>query len=348
MLKRRCTVYRFGLHAAIIIMLAVSHTGLWPADSVWLAWLIVGALGGALMYVARRRSDADLKNSPAPLIRTDATGRVTGASDSAAALFGAPVDELIGQRVQIGDDIAWSDRLAAIGELARGIAHELRNPLTAARNAAQLGLMFADPDKKDKLFAEVIAQADKLNAAIDDLTTFATSDAGPLRPVRVDQVIAAALAQIKGVLIMRGITIDCAFTGSVPLIWGNEQQLRQAVLNIINNSLQSMPDGGALQIRTSHHADRGQLELVISDSGAGMPPRAVSRVFRPFSGGARGQSSIGLTIASQIIVQRHSGTIACQSSIGGGTLIRVTLPVCAAEPPASHGIGVLSAGNGDR
>lgn len=290
----------------------------------WALGFIIGALAGCgiglgAAHLMRARVTS-------PVLELDGTGRVARANAAAAAVFGAPPEELSGQRVQVGEDIPWSDRLAAIAELTRGIAHELRNPLTALRNAAQLGLMFADPAKKDNLFEEVIVEADRLNEAISNLTTFINTDPGPLAPVRLDQVIAAVLSHIKGILIMRDIKVDCAFSGGLPPVLGHEQQLKQAILNIITSSIQAMPAGGALIIRATYHRDRKQLELIVGDTGAGLAPQTVPRVFRPFAATRHGSSNIGLTIASQIIVELHNGTISCESTIGGGTRIRVELP----------------------
>lgn len=333
----RTLPFRLLAPAAVsALVLALSRTALWPARLDWLAWFAVGGGSGWLLASWNHAPAGHrLFGSLTPLIETDATGHVIGVNSSAAALFGAPAASLAGQRVQIGEDIAWPERLAAITEVTRGIAHELRNPLTAVRNAAQLGLMFADPDKKDNLFREVIAGADRLNGSIDDLTEFTVPNPKPLMPVRLDQVVAAALAQVKGILIMHGIKVDCVFTGRLPLVHGDERQLKQALLSIFHNAIRAMPSGGTLSIRTLCRTAEGRLELLIGDTGPGIAPQAVPRMFRPFSG-SQGSSGLGLTIASQIIVQRHNGAISCQSSIGGGTRVRVLLPVCEGRSSGRH------------
>lgn len=295
----------------------------------WALWFVSGGLVGCLIGLCSARLMRGRITTP--VLELDGTGRVARLNAAAAAVFGASAEELCGQRVQVGQDISWSDRLAAVAELTLGIAHELRNPLTALRNAAQLGLMFADPAKKDNLFEEVIAEADRLNEAINALTTFINTDPGPLMPVRLDQVVAGVLSQNKGILIMRDIRVDCAFPGGLPPVLGHEKQLKQAILNIINSSIQAMPGGGALIIRAMYHSERQRIELMIGDTGPGLAPQTVPRVFRPFGATRHGSSNIGLTIASQIIVELHNGAIACESNIGGGTRIRVELPATSGD-----------------
>jgi len=220
-----------------------------------------------------------------------------------------------------------SEKLAAIGQLAGGVGHELRNPLGAIKNAAyyvrnkinKSELAYGEP--KILEFLDIID--DEINTAdkiIGDLLGFSRVGKPSVSPVSIDAVINKALAHLT---IPKNIVLRRELAERLPEIKADIEQLNQVLINLITNAIQAMPEGGKLIIKTFVRGDN--LVIEVSDSGGGIPPDNLNKIFDPlFTTKAKG-IGLGLAVCKSII-ERHQGQISVNSQEGKGTTFSIELP----------------------
>jgi signal transduction histidine kinase len=224
------------------------------------------------------------------------------------------------------EQLVRQERLAALGELAAGISHELRNPLGSIKNTAYLLRMILEPE--DSQLEEVLAimekEIDRSTAIVTALLDYARSKPPDLKPVAINDILERTLASI---FIPEEISLVIQFGRSLPAIMADPIQLNQVFENLIYNAIQAMPEGGCLTIRSERYQD-DCLMVTVADTGVGIPPRDQERIFKPlFTTKARG-IGLGLSIV-QTLVNGHDGTIECESDgiPGEGTRFKVYLPL---------------------
>jgi signal transduction histidine kinase len=226
-----------------------------------------------------------------------------------------------------------ADRLAAIGQLAAGVAHEVRNPLTAIRSTMQyLGHGYEDGDPKQELARELIDEVDRIDSTIAGLLSLTRS--GELRPAEVDLV--ALLRQTARLMEIQARKQSVAIEESYPptplVLQGDAAQLKQVFLNLILNALQAMPEGGLITLEAelvdaASGTDREKLVNVrVADDGPGIPRDRLGRVFDPFYTTKPDGTGLGLAICYNI-VQRHKGEMEIVSAEGEGTSVSIFLPL---------------------
>ena len=230
-------------------------------------------------------------------------------------------------------------RLAAVGEMAAGIAHEIRNPLASMSGAIQLlQRELALRDEQAVLLDIVLRESQRLNQIIKDFLTYA----GPQRVTRSTVDIRPLLRETVALLTKGGTVgpdhrVD-ADVPSVPVYHDvDEAQIRQVLWNLATNALKAMPTGGRLCLAAAHEADGTReptLSIVVEDEGVGMDGDGVERMFQPFQGGFRHGTGLGLSIVHRI-VSDHGGTVDVTSVPGEGTRVEVRIPWAAGQnPPA--------------
>ena len=229
------------------------------------------------------------------------------------------------------------DRLAAVGEMAAAIAHEVKNPLAGIEVMAGL-LRRKIPDNPDAQAAltDIIAEAKMANSIVQEVLEF-------VRPIRLQVEhtgIAEALdaaVQLAETKAARGsITVDVAVPADLPQIQADQHQLAQLFTNLLINAYEAMEGKGRVTISASRvqQDDGGEgreaVRIELEDNGPGMPPEIADHVFDPFFTTKAQGSGLGLAIVRKI-VDAHDGQIDLRTTPGNGTLIRVTLPVLAAR-----------------
>ncbi len=221
-----------------------------------------------------------------------------------------------------------SDRLAAVGRMAAGLAHEIRNPLGSMSSALQF-LQPKVPAEEADLMDVVLRESDRLNKIINNFLSYARpkSDGfhGELQTVtNLNEAVRDCLMLLKH---SPELNETHQFELEIPekpvLIKANETQIKQILWNLLQNSIQAMPDGGNITIKLKEFSGR-HVELVVHDTGDGIAPEYLKHLFEPFSDDARG-TGLGLSIVHKIISE-HGGRIDVQSKIGNGTKITVELP----------------------
>ncbi len=218
------------------------------------------------------------------------------------------------------------DRLAAIGRMAASIAHEIRNPLAAMRGSIQM--LRADMDKdssQTELMEIILRESDRLNRIISDFLNYARPRSLIQSRVDVGECLRRTFTLLRN---SAEIHAEHLIKEEVPetpvLINADSEQLQQVFWNLARNALQSMPGGGTLRGNIQQHASN-RLRIAFSDTGRGMSPQSVERLFEPFSS-TTGGTGLGLSIVYQII-RDHGGTINVRSREGQGTTITIELPV---------------------
>ncbi len=226
-----------------------------------------------------------------------------------------------------------AERLATAGQLASGVAHEIRNPLTAIRSTIQLLArdFQGDPGRRE-LLGEVVAEVDRINQIITQLLSFARPSEFSIAPVALNAVLdfaaglVAAQARMQSVRMVRELR-------ELPPVPGDEAQLKQLFLNLLMNALQAMPGGGELRME-SGPLDSTAVRVSIADTGCGMKPEVLERIFDPFFTTKPEGTGLGLSV-SYAIVERHRGEIAVRSVPGKGTTVILRFPVEAAHAARS-------------
>lgn len=229
-----------------------------------------------------------------------------------------------------------TERLAAAGQLAASLAHEIRNPLTAIRSTVQYLLGEFDGDSSKRLLIEgVIAEVDRIDRTVDGLLHLTRRAEFRPETVVVGQLIEEAILLI-GTQARRQSVEIVRFDAAPELsVTGDASQLNQLFLNLMLNSLQAMPNGGRLDIRIqrsprpeSGRKDGGRecAQVLITDAGCGISAEDLERVFDPFFTTKRGGTGLGLSI-SQAIVRQHGGEMEIRSREGEGTTVAIDLPL---------------------
>ncbi|HEY4573367.1 MAG TPA: ATP-binding protein [Thermoanaerobaculia bacterium] len=234
------------------------------------------------------------------------------------------------------DRLYRAERLAAVGQLAAGVAHEIRNPLTAIRSTMQYLLRSLDPEEpRHELVRELLREVDRINSTVGGLLSLSRS--GEMRKSDIDllEPLGQAVQLLHARAAEQGVEI-CSNLGVGALrVQGDADQLKQVFLNLLINSLQSMPSGGRITVgaapcpRNERSEPAGTprwAQVRIEDTGAGIPPEQMRRVFDPFYTTKRDGTGLGLAICNGI-VEQHQGEIQLESEVGRGTAVSVRLPL---------------------
>ena len=222
--------------------------------------------------------------------------------------------------------LVQSEKLAATGRLSASLAHEINNPLQAIHNSLQLVLAFPLEPEEEREYLEL---ADEEVGRLVDIVTRILEFARPSRrekqPTEVNDAIEKTLALTGKYFQHRHITLRRDLSSGLPSIAAVPGELEQVFLNILLNAVDAMPDGGTLHV-SSCLMENDHLEVSFSDSGVGIPPEHLGRIFEPFFSTKEGGTGLGLSI-SYGVIEQHGGEITVQSAIGEGTTFTVWLPV---------------------
>jgi two-component system, NtrC family, sensor histidine kinase HydH len=239
------------------------------------------------------------------------------------------------QNSQIYERMKERDRLAALGQMAAGLAHEIRNPLGSIKGAAQYlqPVEGQKPDASTREFLDIIVEeVDRLNKIVSQFLDYARPYRGDPSPLDVNDVVRKTLNLIEKEHSGTRVEIEMNLLDGLPQVRADAQQLRQVFLNLTINALDAMPQGGRLQVSTSlrRSTRRGAaaafLEIRFRDDGVGIPPADLRNLFVPFFTTKEKGTGLGLAI-SQRIIENHGGTIEVRSQAGSGSNFTVLLPV---------------------
>jgi two-component system NtrC family sensor kinase len=242
-----------------------------------------------------------------------------------------------------------SARLAAIGELAAGVAHEINNPLTGIMGFTRLLLQEVDDDAPIKEDLQIIdREAARTKDIVRGLLDFASQRETRLEPADVNEIVRSTVTLVRHQAKGARVTIKESYDENLPLVSLDAEQIKQVFLNIITNAIQAMPKGGELKVVTAYWPQARSPELVearspalakgidgadcvvveFHDSGTGISVENLPRIFDPFFTTKTVDQGTGLGLSiSHGIVERHGGRIEVKSEVGQGSTFTVMLPV---------------------
>jgi hypothetical protein len=252
--------------------------------------------------------------------------------DSDGAIAGTIVIiEDISARVQLEEQLQLSEKMASIGLLAAGVAHEVNTPLTGISSFTQMLLQNAEPDDpRTKVLEKIERQTFRAAKIVNGLLNLARPAQVERGPVDVHAVINDVLSLLEHQFRTARIQVRKELAAAPPIVQGIEYKLQQVLLNLFLNARDAMPKGGWLTIGTRSDRDRAAIE--IGDTGAGIPADQLSRIYDPFFSTKEIGKGTGLGLSITYgIVQEHDGTISCDSAVGQGTRFTLTLPLSSAR-----------------
>ena len=280
-----------------------------------LAQLIVKFLGqrSELMneVAVRKRAEGELEHARADL-------------EEWSKKLEAKVRERTEELRKSQDRLVKSEKYALIGQLATSVSHELRTPLTAIKNSVYLMRMMKLEEGDEKIAKHMTLiekEVDACTQVISNMLGFAR----PKEPVRKESSLEEIVKESLAIsVIPTNIKVVTQFHGSLPSIMVDSLQIRQVCNNMIKNAVEAMAAGGELTVATS--ANGTSLIIEFKDTGIGIPPQDLEKIFDPMFSTFSNGTGLGLSVCQQI-VDAHGGTIEVESIIGNGTIFRVRLPL---------------------
>ncbi len=256
--------------------------------------------------------------------------------DSDGAIAGSiVVVEDISARVQLEEQLQISEKMASIGLLAAGVAHEVNTPLTGISSFTQMLLQGAEPDDpKTKVLEKIERQTFRAAKIVNGLLNLARPAQTDSGAVDLNVVVNDVLVLLEHQLRTGRIQVRKELSSSPLLIQGVEYKLQQVFLNLFLNARDAMPRGGWLTIATREEDNGAVIE--VADTGSGIPPEQLSRIYDPFFTTKEIGKGTGLGLSiSYGIVQEHGGALNCESTVGQGTRFTLSLPVLSARSEAA-------------
>lgn len=216
-----------------------------------------------------------------------------------------------------------ADRLATVGELAAGAAHEIRNPLTAVRSSLQYLESKSADEETRRLLATALRETSRINETVSALLAFSRPSETVKERFDLRDVLGEGLDLIAYEASSRRIVLVRDFSEPLP-VRGDRSQIKQLFLNLYLNAVQAMPAGGTLRVE-ARGTDGPKITVSVADTGEGIPEDRLDRIFDPFFTTKTNGTGLGLSICEHI-VKTHDGDIAVRSKTGRGTTMTVSLP----------------------
>jgi len=237
------------------------------------------------------------------------------------------VDERTKELKQTQEQLIQSEKLASIGQLAAGVAHELNNPISVMLGFSQAILRKLPEDNPlYKPLSTIEREGLRCKGIIQNLLDFARRSKPAFQPTNINEVLEAACALIEHQISLDNVVITKGYAPNLPRVLADANQIQQVFVNIIHNAYQAMPQGGTLRLITRSLGD--EVQVIFSDTGVGISPENIKRIFDPFFTTKEVGQGTGLGLSvSYGIVEQHGGTIEVESKVGVGTTFIIKLPI---------------------
>jgi signal transduction histidine kinase len=230
--------------------------------------------------------------------------------------------------------LSRAERLAAAGQLAASVAHEIRNPLTIIRSTVQyLASEFDSSNPKRSLVEAVISEVDRIDRTVDGLLGLTRGPEFKPKRLELRSLLDQTLLLVQSQGIKQSVEIAYSAGESDLFVIGDDSQLKQFFLNLVLNALQAMQGGGRLHVRLETRTEpagwpgeKRWAHVLIEDTGCGIPPEHLERIFDPFFTTKQGGTGLGLS-TSYMIARQHGGDVEIESSEGQGTSVNIRLPL---------------------
>ena len=228
--------------------------------------------------------------------------------------------------------LARTSRMAAVGTLTAGVAHELNNPLNniGLNTEAMLdGFDDYTDEEKLKMLADIATQVKRASGTVRNLLDFTRVENPVLVSVSIPEVVAASRKLVDNEASLSNVEFDITLPEELPKVQGNPRDLQQVFLNLFLNAIQAMPKGGTLSVR-GNLEDGDRIQVQVADTGCGIPPEHLGSIFDPFFTTREHGTGLGLYV-SYGIIEKHHGRIDVRSQVGVGTTFTICLPRARAE-----------------
>jgi two-component system NtrC family sensor kinase len=227
--------------------------------------------------------------------------------------------------------LVQSGKLAAVGQLAAGVAHEINNPLTTIGGFSEIVLRELPGDSPLRNDVQLILrEAQRARDVVRRLLDFARQSEPHRNSVDLNELVREMVSLMRSAASVRDVTIEECYAPELPWASVDANQFKQVVLNLLNNAAQAMPKGGTLMISVGAavRETRRGIEIKVKDSGVGIPRENLERIFEPFYTTKSPNEGTGLGLAvSYRIVREHDGVIEVESEVNRGTIFTVWIPI---------------------
>lgn len=232
----------------------------------------------------------------------------------------------LGEVRRLQDEIRRKEKLAALGGLAAGVAHEIRNPLSSIKGmASYFGSKFKDGSEDREAAIVMAREVDRLDRVISELLYFARPSELKLKPVDINELLEHSVRLVRQDAETKGVKVDWSGSQDLPRVSIDPDRFSQCLLNLHLNAIQAMGEGGVLTIRSLRGENR-EIKVEISDTGKGIDPDDLKRIFDPYFTTKPSGTGLGLAIVHKI-VEAHQGRIEVDSVPDRGTTFIISVPV---------------------
>jgi two-component system sporulation sensor kinase A len=214
-----------------------------------------------------------------------------------------------------------SEKLALLGQMAAGIAHEIRNPLTSIRGFVQL---FKREQDQNVYYDIVLSELDRINGIVGEFLFLSKPAVAAIQQHDVKKLLGNVITLIQTQTILNNIQISMEYESNLPYVYCDENQLKQVFLNILKNATEAMPNGGIIELKVKKDEDKGII-IQITDQGVGIPKERIPTLGEPFYTTKEKGTGLGLMTCYKII-ENHQGQLHIDSEVNKGTTIHIILP----------------------
>jgi signal transduction histidine kinase len=316
----------------------------WQIAGFVVLGLLVGSLASIVLAQRMARPIQALTDGVAAVGRGDFGHRIEVTSFDELGRLSAAFNEMSAQLARVREleeRLSRADRLAALGTMAAGIAHDIRNPLTSILIFSQLmSLHHDDPDVREKFNRVVPRELERVQAVIEDMMELARPAAMVRDPVNLNEILTQVVELFETQANAQGLKIVQDFEQDLPFYMADRKRLHRCFSNLISNAIQAMPAGGDVIIRTRvvtttmplagskapGSRPEPAIQVSVSDTGQGIPADRLSRIFDPFYTTKEKGMGLGMAITHRI-VEDHKGSIDVKSEVGLGTSFTLHFPL---------------------
>ncbi len=236
----------------------------------------------------------------------------------------------IAERKKLEEQLRRTERVAELGTLASGMAHEIGTPMNVILGRAEYLMDRVRDEPIKKGLQTIIAQVERITKVMNQLLAFARRKPPERGPLQLKDIVENGLELFQERLEKSRVTVESVLDDDCPNVLADGDQMSQVFINLVMNALHAMPDGGTLRVGLAQ--DQDIVQLTVADSGHGIPPEALPKIFEPFfttKEFGKG-TGLGLTVVKGII-EEHQGTITVDSEEGKGTRFTIVLPACSSS-----------------
>ncbi len=288
--------------------------------------LLVNRPIDALLATIRRARDGDLEARVQAAGSTREFSELGDNFNTMLAHLGKAREDI---RRYHEDQMERADRLATLGELAAGIAHEIKNPLAGIGGAIQVLMQSCEQsDERLEIFDEILKQIDRIDRDVKDLLSYARTGDPELDFHDINKIVGKSLALVRDNAVQRGVEVSSVLGADIPQVECDDNQIQQVLVNLALNAIHAMPDGGILTMETRTREESGEqwVEVDVRDTGVGIPPEQMDEIFTPFFTTRHTGTGLGLSISRKII-DKHYGELLLASEVNRGTCFTLVLSI---------------------